>query len=137
MTTRKLLELTVGAIRHADFGLVAGAVRDRPDETDPFIAEMRDQPVQPAGDRNGVVVEKDDDVAARQCGATVRRFSKAGIGRRQIDSHSSVELRESAQVFLRAIGGRVVHDDDLEGNRGVGGEQALETEPREHAALRT
>ena len=79
--TRKLLELTVGAIRHADFGLVAGAVRGCPDETDPFIAEVRDQPVQPAVDRNGVIVEKDDDVGARQRGATIRRFGKAGVGR--------------------------------------------------------
>ena len=47
--TRELLELAVGAVRHVDFGLVAGAVRHRPEQADPFVAEMRDEPVQPSG----------------------------------------------------------------------------------------
>ncbi len=68
-----------------------------------------DQPVQPAGLRNGVVVEQHHEIAAGQCDAVVAGRDEAAVARTQV----IVQTGDLRQLFSGGVAAAVVHDDDF------------------------
>ena len=110
----------------------AGAADDRAGE----LARRAAQAGTEAGQRHGVGVEEDDDVARRGVPAAVARAAGVADAR---PLHHARAVR--ARDLGGAIGRAVVDDDDLVGPLGIGGERlehraqrSLGVERRDHHA---
>jgi len=91
---------------------------------------VADEPRQPAGRDDGVVVEEHQHLARRQRKSLVVCGGKAAVGVIQDDPNAAVHRRKFGQVIPRPIGGAIVDDDELVFRRGGVGEQTRHTQLR-------
>ena len=113
-TPRELVEFAVGPVAGVDLGFAVDAVRDRTQSADLLVSQVSDQPGEPAGRHDGVVVQQDEDVAGRRGESLVVRLGEAEVFGVEEWADLRVLLGERAQVGGRGVRRAVVHGEDLE-----------------------